>query len=132
MKTVGELAQEFRIAKGWTTAQMGAACGTKRQNIEQLEAAGDRLPQYIKQLAKVMGTTTDALLSGEIKPAPTQGLRFSVEAVTLALLFDQLAEADRAELHTRCTQLINDRIIESKSQRSGKPVRADAPRKQSV
>lgn len=132
MKTVGELAKEFRIAKGWTTAQMGAMCDTKRQNIEQLEAAGDRLPQYIKQLAKVMGTTVDALLSGEIKPAPTQGLRFSVEAVQLALLFDQLPDADRADVHTACTQLINDTLTQSKVRQSGKPIRVDAPRKQSV
>jgi len=43
---------------------MGKEVGTSRQNIENIEAAGDRQPRYIKKLAQVMGTTVDALLAG--------------------------------------------------------------------
>lgn len=76
MKNIGELAKAFRTdaARGWNTAQMAAEVTKRqppgkppvlRQHIEQLEAAGDRIPRYIVALAKVMGTTTDALFLGE-------------------------------------------------------------------
>jgi transcriptional regulator with XRE-family HTH domain len=69
MKTIGEQAKEFREAKGWNTSRMAKEVGTSRQSIENLEAAGDRTPRYIKELARVMGTTVDALMAG---PSPHQ------------------------------------------------------------
>jgi transcriptional regulator with XRE-family HTH domain len=63
-KPLGEKVKEFRERKGWTTAQMAAAVGNdvKRQHIEQLEAAGDRMPRYIVALADAMGASLDDLL----------------------------------------------------------------------
>jgi DNA-binding XRE family transcriptional regulator len=42
MKTLGEQAKTFREGKKWNTAQMAAAVETSRQNIESLEAHGNR------------------------------------------------------------------------------------------
>lgn len=64
MKTVGEQTKEFRLSKGWNTTRMGKEVGTSRQSIENLEAVGNRKPQYIVELARVMGTTVDDLLNG--------------------------------------------------------------------
>jgi transcriptional regulator with XRE-family HTH domain len=64
MKTIGEQVKEFRLDKGWNTTAMAKAVGTSRQNIESLEAAGNRQPRYLKKLSLVMGLTTDALING--------------------------------------------------------------------
>ena len=86
MKTIGEQAKAFREARGWSPKEMAAACKTSRQNIETLEAKGARTPRYIKELARVMGTTVDVLMEGRyemgsaldqtsiagpVEPAPT-------------------------------------------------------------
>lgn len=63
MKNIGERAKEFREARGWNTSEMARAVGTSRQNIESLEATGDRKPRYLTALARVMGVSTDDLLS---------------------------------------------------------------------
>lgn len=81
MENLGKFVKTFRLHpdRGWTTAQMAAAVTrhqalgkpeVKRQHIEQLEAAGDRVPRYVVALARAMGTTTDALLTGQADPAP--------------------------------------------------------------
>jgi transcriptional regulator with XRE-family HTH domain len=67
MKTIGDQAKAFRLARGWSTKQMAAACKTSRQNIETLESKGDRVPRYIKELAHVMGTTVDVLMEGRYR-----------------------------------------------------------------
>jgi transcriptional regulator with XRE-family HTH domain len=67
MKTIGEQAKAFREARGWSVKEMAAACGTSRQNIETLEAKGDRTPRYIKELARVMGTKVDVLMEGRYR-----------------------------------------------------------------
>lgn len=63
MKNIGERAKDYRESRGWNTSEMARAVGTSRQNIESLEAAGDRKPRYIAALARVMGVSTDDLLS---------------------------------------------------------------------
>lgn len=65
MKTIGDKAQEFRLAKGWNTTRMAKEVGTSRQNIESLESKGDRKPRYIIELARVMGVTVDELMDAE-------------------------------------------------------------------
>ena len=65
MKSIGERAKEFREAKGWNTTEMAKAVGTSRQNIESLDAVGDRKPRYVKDLAKVMGCTVDELYGAQ-------------------------------------------------------------------
>jgi transcriptional regulator with XRE-family HTH domain len=67
MKTIGDQAKAFRVARGWSVKEMAAACKTSRQNIETLEAKGDRVPRYIKELAHVMGTTVDTLMEGRYR-----------------------------------------------------------------
>lgn len=54
MKTVGDQAREYRESMGWNTTRMAAEVSrrslekvVKRQNIEGLEAKGDRKPHFI-------------------------------------------------------------------------------------
>lgn len=70
MATLGELVKEWRTRSGLTTRQLADRVGhkVKRQHIEQLEAAGDRLPRYLAELAEAMGTTADQLLKGKMPP----------------------------------------------------------------
>ena len=68
MKTIGERAQEFRLAKQWNTTRMAKEVGTSRQSIENLEATGHRSPRYIADLARVMGLTVDELMTGQSTP----------------------------------------------------------------
>jgi transcriptional regulator with XRE-family HTH domain len=88
MKTIGDQAKAFRVARGWSTKQMAAACKTSRQNIETLEAKGDRVPRYVKELAHVMGTTVDVLMEGRFRAdgaskaaAPTLSPRMAGQAL---------------------------------------------------
>lgn len=62
MKSLGEKVKEFRQAHGLSTSEMAERVGVKRQNIEQLEAAGHRLPKYLVQLADAMNVSLDELL----------------------------------------------------------------------
>lgn len=64
MKNIGEMSKEFREAKKWNTTRMAKEVGTSRQNIEHLESRGSITPHYVADLARVMGTTVDALISG--------------------------------------------------------------------
>jgi hypothetical protein len=63
MKTLGEQVKAFRDEKGWNTTQMAKAVGTSRQNIESLEAHGNRIPKYLGGLAAVMERPVDDLLA---------------------------------------------------------------------
>ncbi len=78
MKTLGDQAKEFRLAKGWNTTQMGKAVGTSRQNIESLEEAGNRIPKYLADLAGVLGTTADAMLITAGLSSATHSARESI------------------------------------------------------
>jgi transcriptional regulator with XRE-family HTH domain len=62
MKTLGEQVEAFRKARGWNTTAMAEAVGTKRQNIEQLEASGNRIPKYLGALAAAMEASADEML----------------------------------------------------------------------
>lgn len=63
MKTLGDKVREFRESRGWTTTEMARQLKESRQKIEQLEAAGDRLPKYVVKLADLMGVSLDELLN---------------------------------------------------------------------
>ena len=99
MRTIGEQAKAFRESRDWTVKEMAAACKTSRQNIETLEAKGARTPRYIKELAKVMGTTVDVLMEGRYRvgsapiieapapaPTPTQQPRAEAGEVMSAVM----------------------------------------------
>lgn len=77
MKNIGEIAKAFRTdaSRGWNTTQMAAEVSkrqlpgqpaVKRQQIEQIESGMVRVPRYVAALAKLMGTTTDDLLLGQM------------------------------------------------------------------
>lgn len=72
MKSIGDQVKEFRAAHGLSTSQFAVLAKTKRQNIEQLEAAGNRIPKYIGSLAEALGKTADEVLAtaGLRKPIP--------------------------------------------------------------
>jgi DNA-binding XRE family transcriptional regulator len=52
MKTLGDQVRAFREERGWNTAEMAKAAHTSRQNIESLEAHGNRIPKYLGALAR--------------------------------------------------------------------------------
>lgn len=75
MKTIGDQAKEFRDAMGWSTTRMASEVTKKsqgkavsRQNIEGLEAKGNRKPHFITALAATMGATVDDLYAGRYIP----------------------------------------------------------------
>lgn len=69
---------------------VGGKNGTvKRQHIEQLEAAGNRQPRYLGQLAAAMGTTADDMLA-EAGLAPKRSRR--APAPPAGPLVDRLRE----------------------------------------
>lgn len=81
MKSIGQQAKEFRTAMGWNWVEMAAAVSRNspvpvlRQSIKNLEDAGDRMPSYLRALAKTMGVSSDTLLDGLYSPsnAPDTG-----------------------------------------------------------
>lgn len=101
MKTIGERAQEFRLAKQWNTTRMAKEVGTSRQSIENLEATGHRSPRYIADLARVMGLTVDELMTGQSTPldykqnqplAPVEPAQAATKTIaTLAQITEALA-----------------------------------------
>lgn len=118
MKTVGEQAKEFRLAKGWNTTRMAKEVKTSRQNIEHLEARGDITPHYISGLAKAMGLSVDALLGHAntahiTAPMPTLQASggptvLSPMANALGQLFDMLPQdaVTRTRAYNRATEAI--------------------------
>lgn len=107
-KTLGEQAKAFRLAKVWTTAQMGAAVGgVSRQSIENLEASGNRLPKYIGDLAHLMGVTVDEMLAeAGMFAAPAPAIeRWPFERVALSRV-RALSSADRAYVEGRLEEAL--------------------------
>jgi transcriptional regulator with XRE-family HTH domain len=96
MKTIGEQAKEFREARRWTTKEMAAACKTSRQNIETLEAKGARTPRYIKDLARVMGTTVDVLMEGRYRLGGTPAEEPAPKALAMVELAPETDDVTRA------------------------------------
>lgn len=81
MKTLGDQVRDFRKRKGWKTADLAARVGTSRQNIESLEAKGNRIPKYLGALAAVMGTTADDMLrTAGLAPRPAASLAEAIKA----------------------------------------------------
>lgn len=68
MKTLADQVQEFMALKGWNSQQLADEVGTDRQSVENIWRKGTKMPKYIQALAKVMNTTTDALLAGQWSP----------------------------------------------------------------
>jgi transcriptional regulator with XRE-family HTH domain len=64
VKTLGEQVQDYMTGEGLNAPEMGRRVGCSRQNIENLLAGTVRHPSYLADLARVLGTTADALLSG--------------------------------------------------------------------
>lgn len=62
MKTIGDQVKAFREELSWNTTQMAKAVGTSRQNIESLEASGNRIPKYLGALAATMRRPVDDIL----------------------------------------------------------------------
>lgn len=96
MKSIGDLAKEFRKAQGWSYTRMAEEVSrhfqtvVSRQAITQLEAVGARKPHYISALAAVMNTSVDSLLAGHTKgaarlPMAVQTYEASIAHITAAL-----------------------------------------------
>lgn len=121
MQSIGELAKEFRKARGWSYTRMAQEVAkhgdnnVSRQAITQLEAAGARKPHYIAALAKVMGTTTDHLLSGA---EPTQESEPWV--AELAGMLAEVPPEDRAGMLAHFRWYIKN--FGSDSQKTQRPV----------
>jgi len=64
MNDLADLVRAFRTHpdRNWTLERMADEVGTSRQNIENLEKGRVKMPRFLPDLAKAMGTTTDALL----------------------------------------------------------------------
>lgn len=63
MKSIGDQVREYRTQHGLNAAQFAKLVGTRRQNIEQLEEAGNRIPKYLGKLAEVLGISADEMLA---------------------------------------------------------------------
>lgn len=95
MRTLGDQAKDFRLARDWNTTQMGEAVETSRQNIEALEAHGNRIPKYIGRLSRLLGVTVDDMLveAGLAEPLPAPPpWPF---AIPLYARFSKLTQKDR-------------------------------------
>jgi transcriptional regulator with XRE-family HTH domain len=70
VNSLGELVKTWREGSGLSARELADRVGgkVKRQHIEQLEAAGSRLPRYLPDLAAAMGTTADDLLKLKMPP----------------------------------------------------------------
>jgi transcriptional regulator with XRE-family HTH domain len=69
--SLGELVRKWREDSGLRTGELARRIGGKvtRQHIEQLEKVGTRVPRsYLKELARAMGTTVDALMALKMPP----------------------------------------------------------------
>lgn len=98
MKPLGTQVKEFRTSKGWNSTQMAEAvratrmAGTakaSRQNIEGLEAAGNRIPKYLGALAKVMGKSVDEMMALAGLAASSGAERASAEEPVAPYLSDE-------------------------------------------
>jgi hypothetical protein len=109
MKSIGQLAKDFRVARGWSYTRMSqevsrhAAGAVSRQAITQLEEVGTRKPHYLAALATVMGTTADLLLAGAAEPgdaaappAPAPALTECIAGLASALHDTPSAQRDQA------------------------------------
>jgi len=69
MKSIGQLVEAWRTARGMKVAAFAQLVGTSRQNIENLEAGGIGVPRYVAKLARAMGyASVDDLLAGKEPP----------------------------------------------------------------
>lgn len=111
MKTLGQQVRGFREERGWKTGDLAKKVGTSRQNIESLEATGNRIPKYLGDLAAVMGTTVDQMLAeaglrppvAEVKAEreiPAENVFEALTAMEQEMLTDFriLPDEDQAEL----------------------------------
>lgn len=80
MKNIGEQVQEFMTARGWKAADLAKAVrnagaeSVQRQHIEGLLAGKIERPRYIVELARVMQTTAERLISSKFSGRPVLAL----------------------------------------------------------
>ncbi len=70
MKSLAQRVKEHRESLGMNPSEYARHVGTSRQNINNVEAGEAEQPRYIGKLAKAMGTSVDALLSGRATAQP--------------------------------------------------------------
>lgn len=78
--------REFRERAGLTTAQLAQRIGTSRQNIENLEAGNVGQPRYLPTLAKEMGLSVDALLTGRALHAAEPPAAYRTDTLDVPLM----------------------------------------------
>lgn len=76
VKTLADQVREFIEREGITATELARRCGVSRQNVDNVLKGTKRI-KWLPELAAVMKTSTDALLTG--KPAPP---RFVVSGST--------------------------------------------------
>jgi len=62
MRSIGQQVSDYRKLNNMSTKELAKRAGTRRQNIEQLEAAENRIPRYIGKLAVAMGVSVDEMM----------------------------------------------------------------------
>lgn len=95
MKTLGQRVRDHRESLGLNPSDYARLVGTSRQNINNVEAGEATQPRYIGKLAKAMGVTVDALLTGLQAPAPQS---YSAAALRVAAIYDQASPKDRRHI----------------------------------
>lgn len=86
MKTIADRVKELREQRGWSQSELARQVSAvyrdgkiKPQSVQQLEEGTVKRPKYLLELAKVLGTTPEYLLTGRI-PRP-----ISVSSLSLGI-----------------------------------------------
>jgi transcriptional regulator with XRE-family HTH domain len=82
MSEIGNSLKNWRIGQKLSTRKLAKMVGTTRQSIENLEKGDVKRPDYIVELARVMGCTVEDLSRGRVRPQrPPMGGAHSLPSV---------------------------------------------------
>ncbi|HVY12682.1 MAG TPA: helix-turn-helix transcriptional regulator [Alphaproteobacteria bacterium] len=92
---LGRRVRRLREEKGWTQSELAAHLpGVRQQSIDQLEQGRVKRPRFLPELAEVLGTHVQWLLTGHGKRlAP----RVRKPAIDAALMHDVLVAVDHMQ-----------------------------------
>ncbi len=68
VKPLAKQVAEFIQAGNLSASELARRCGVSRQNVDNVLSGSVTSPRWIAALAREMGTTTDALLTGKAPP----------------------------------------------------------------
>lgn len=120
--SLGSRVRRLRLEKGWSQSDLaGRLPDVRQQSIDQLEQDKVVRPRFLPELAKILGTTPEWLLSGEGNREPAQKAQTNMKLLrdiihVVGQVLQERKQTVSAEITSRLIATIYEEVVHDETQ----------------